>query len=356
MKHDIDIERYESYFKTVQTLKPPRVLSVLAYVITFSVWLTLMILILTPWIQTSSGIGKVTALYPDDRLQTIHALVGGRLNKWYVGDGTAVKAGDPIVEVVDNDPNLLERLEGEQEATQRKVDAAIEARRTANLDYVRQKELLAKGLASRKDFESASIKLEEMKAKEADAVASLTKTQVNLSRQDIQIVRAPRDGTIVRTNAENLSTFVKQGDEVATFVPVEFKPAIELYVSGLDAPLIQKGRNARIIFEGWPAVQFSGWPSVAVGTFGGIVHVVDPALSSNGMIRVMITEDPKDPWPDARFMRYGTKARGWVLLNEVPLIYELWRRLNSFPPEFTGLDKPQKDPSKPLIDIKKKKK
>ena len=34
-------------------------------------------------------------------------------------------------------------------------------------------------------------------------------------------------------------------------------------------------------------------------------------------------------------LRLGGKVRGWVLLNEVRLGYEIWRQLNYFPPEPT---------------------
>ena len=37
-------------------------------------------------------------------------------------------------------------------------------------------------------------------------------------------------------------------------------------------------------------------------------------------------------WPDDRWLRQGVRAKGWVLLNEVSLGYELWRQLNGFPP------------------------
>ncbi len=43
--------------------------------------------------------------------------------------------------------------------------------------------------------------------------------------------------------------------------------------------------------------------------------------------------DPDDaPWPDERWLRQGVRTKGWVLLNEVKLYYELWRQLNGFPP------------------------
>jgi hypothetical protein len=39
-----------------------------------------------------------------------------------------------------------------------------------------------------------------------------------------------------------------------------------------------------------------------------------------------------DTWPDQQMLRQGNQAIGWVFLNRVPLGYEVWRRLNGFPP------------------------
>jgi hypothetical protein len=50
----------------------------------------------------------------------------------------------------------------------------------------------------------------------------------------------------------------------------------------------------------------------------------------------------EDGWPDAEFLRQGNQAVGWVLLNRVPLGYEIWRRLNGFPPVLApGSKKPK---------------
>jgi hypothetical protein len=67
------------------------------------------------------------------------------------------------------------------------------------------------------------------------------------------------------------------------------------------------------------------------------VRFVDSAVSANGRFRVVVVEDPAEPWPSDRFLRLGGRARGWVRLNEVRLGYEIWRQLNNFPPEPTGL-------------------
>ena len=117
------------------------------------------------------------------------------------------------------------------------------------------------------------------------------------------------------------------------------------------------GRHVRLQFEGWPAVQFAGWPSVAVGTFGGVVTLVDSSdFNGMGKFRILVVPDPADQsWPEGRFLRQGVRAKGWVLLDQVRLGYELWRRVNGFPPVLdkdpTGKsdDKDKKDEKKPKI-------
>ena len=81
-------------------------------------------------------------------------------------------------------------------------------------------------------------------------------------------------------------------------------------------------------------------PSIAVGTFGGRVLLVDSTDNGKGRFRVLIEPDAEDQqWPSHRFLRQGVRANGWVLLNVVPLWYELWRQFNGFPP-VVSLDEP----------------
>jgi multidrug efflux pump subunit AcrA (membrane-fusion protein) len=284
-------------------------------------------------VQTAAGSGQIVALDPADRVQAINALVEGRINRWFVRDGSVVKAGDPIVEISDIDPRFIERLEAERAALAHRLEAARVATETAKLDYTRQENLYEEGLSSRKDFEAAKIKYQEMLANEASARAALNKADIGVSRQSSQVVRAPQDGRIVHIVAGTTATVVKAGEAIATFAPAHVERAVEVYLSGLDAPLVEAGLPARIMFEGWPAVQFSGWPEAALGTFPGIVLTVDPMAQANGRFRALIREDPSEPWPADRYLRLGGQARAWVQLSEVRLGYELWRQLNRFPPK-----------------------
>ncbi len=286
-----------------------------------------------PWVQTAGGGGRITALDPDGQPQNIHALVKGRIKKWYVRDGSRVAKDDPVLEIVDNDPLLLERLEAEAAAARKGRQAAHAAALTAALDVKRNQDLFDRGLASRRDMEKARIEHESWLAREAEAVAKIASAETKLSRQQTQLVRAPRDGLIVRTAAGDAATLIEEGDVVASFVPASVRKAAELYVSGLDAPLVRPGRKVRLQFEGWPSVQFSGWPATAVGTFAGEVLVADPAVSANGRFRVLVVEPAGEPWPNDSYLRFGSRVKGWVLLDTVPLGYELWRQMNGFPPE-----------------------
>ena len=133
--------------------------------------------------------------------------------------------------------------------------------------------------------------------------------------------------------ARQSGELLKAGATLVVLVPHTKRTVVELFLNGNDVPMVSAGRTVRLQFEGWPALQFSGWPSVAVGTFGGRVLLVDATDDGLGKFRVLVEPDPDDePWPSAQYLRQGVRANGWVLLDVVSLGYELWRQFNGFPP------------------------
>lgn len=156
--------------------------------------------------------------------------------------------------------------------------------------------------------------------------------EVKVARQE-QLVTAPFDGYVVKISPNLGTAVLKEGDTICTIVPETSDRSVQVYLDGNDAPLVEPGRHVRLQFEGWPAVQFAGWPSVAVGTFGGEVVSVDATDNGKGKFRILIRPDAEaEKWPDQRFLRQGVRANAWVLLDRVPLWYEIWRQLNGFPP------------------------
>ncbi|MEM9671182.1 MAG: HlyD family secretion protein [Cyclobacteriaceae bacterium] len=153
-------------------------------------------------------------------------------------------------------------------------------------------------------------------------------------RQGRYSIIAPQDGFVVKALKTGIGETIKEGEGVVTVMPRNPDKAVALYVKPMDVPLLEVGRHVRLEFDGWPALQFSGWPSVAVGTFGGIVQVIDFVETDNkeGKYRILVTPDPANDgdWPEQ--LRLGSGVQGFAMLNEVPLWYELWRLYNGFPP------------------------
>ena len=274
-------------------------------------------------------------------------------------------------------------------ASQQKFRAAEQNYKTAKLNFDRREQLYEKGLNSKRDFELAelalikaeselnaaeaklsiarrdvslarldvtqvsantSLKIQETEAKLAGALEKLANIDKLIYDLDIKIsnfenrveqrrVIAPVDGQIVKLKAYGSGEIIKAGSRLATIVPETSDRAVELYISDFFIPLIDIGREVRLQFAGWPALQFSGWPSVALGTFPGKVSVIDASVSENCMFRILVKPDldrvesgRDENWPEAVQLRPGMKATGWVILDEVPVWYELWRILNGFAP------------------------
>lgn len=314
----------------------PSVIRVFTAICLLFAAISLVFIAVVPWVQTVSGAGQIVALDPAEREQEISALVPGRIAEWYVREGSRVQAGQPIARIVDNDPRLMERLQTQLDLARERLASAQSALQTAELDAARKTSLFADGLVSRLEMEQAQIQIAEFEVRAQGAADELNRAELALSREGSQAVLAPRAGVITKVTAGGTATFVSAGDQLAQFVPYDIESAVELYVDGRDASLVTVGKPVRLQFEGWPVIQFSGWPSVAVGTFAGVVAFVDPMADRNGKFRVVVRPDEANPpWPSNNILRVGTNARGWVLLDEVSVGYELWRQLNNFPPEFT---------------------
>ncbi len=187
-----------------------------------------------------------------------------------------------------------------------------------------------------------SDKISKAKSEKSSALVYLANSEGEISklkneianidiRNEQYVVYAPQNGYIVQALQAGLGEIIKEGESVTSIMPENPKMAAEIYVYPMDVPLLSIGRKVRLEFDGWPALQFSGWPSVAVGTFGGKIEVIDRVENKNGKFRVIVTPDEHDePWP--KQLRMGSGVQGWAMLDEVPIWYEIWRQLNGFPP------------------------
>lgn len=239
-----------------------------------------------------------------------------------------------------------------------------------NIPLTKFQEVEYKYQGAKADFENATLELARVESEYMDKInkaesdlnntlsdafdteAEIAKYRNELSnttiRQEQYQIRAPQSGFVVKTLRAGIGETIKEAEALCTIMPQTSDVAVEMYVRAMDVPLIAAGRKVRVQFDGWPALQFSGWPSVSVGTFGGEVKVIDYVSSVNGEFRVLIVPDKTDEsWPPQ--LRVGSGTKGWIMLDDVPIWYELWRQLNGFPPTL------YQEPLQQVLDKGKKK-
>lgn len=235
----------------------------------------------------------------------------------------------------------LEAAKNDLVEKQRDRDAKAQ-KAQAEIDYAAAALSKASADAAKAESEVAKSQSELQKATE-----DLLKLQTQVARQRSQEVLAPFDGYLTEISPNMGGKVLKESEQLCVIVPATSDRAVQVWLDGNDAPLVEPGRHVRLQFEGWPAVQFAGWPSVAVGTFGGEVVSVDATDNGKGKFRILVLPDETHhEWPEDRFLRQGVRANGWVLLNQVPLWYEIWRQMNGFPP-VVSMEEPKDKGSKP---------
>lgn len=150
------------------------------------------------------------------------------------------------------------------------------------------------------------------------------------ARSGLRTVTAPQKGMVTKIAKAGIGEIIKEGETIVSIMPNDIDLAVELYVRPVDYPLLYKGEKAQLQFDGWPSIVFSGWPNISHGTFEGEIYAIDRYASKNGRFRIMVEPSKDAEWPDA--LRAGSGAKGMIMLETVPVWYEIWRKLNGFPP------------------------
>ena len=163
-------------------------------------------------------------------------------------------------------------------------------------------------------------------------VAKLRNQYANyLNRSGYYYITAPQNCYITKAITPGIGETVKEGQAIVSIMPAHFTPAVEMYIEPYDMPLVRYGGRVRVEFDGWPTIIFSGWPQLSFGTFAGKVVAIDNSLSMNGKFRVLVAEDGEE-WPP--LLRIGAGCNTLALLQDVPIWWETWRQINSFPPNY----------------------
>jgi multidrug resistance efflux pump len=210
-------------------------------------------------------------------------------------------------------------------------------------------------LTSRNEIINAKVELSSIDASYADkiakaqsdmytaqssqynAIAQVTKLENDYSnyekRSSLLFITAPQKGYINKAIKSGIGETFKEGEALVGIMPADYELAVETFIDPIDLSLLHLGESVRVQFDGWPAIVFSGWPNASYGTFGAKVVAIETFISPNGKYRVLLAPDESEhSWPEA--IRVGSGARTMALLNDVPIWFEMWRRLNGFPPDF----------------------
>ena len=103
-----DNHMHNQDYRSIHFVKSKNSLRIFAYVLIALFILLIILLLAVPWVQTVTGKGKVTALIPGQRPQTINSQITGRLVSWLVVEGQHVEAGDTIAILADIDSKFLD--------------------------------------------------------------------------------------------------------------------------------------------------------------------------------------------------------------------------------------------------------
>lgn len=143
----------------------------------------LFVLLFLPWTQNVSGTGSVTTLKPNQRPQTIHTTIAGRIEKWHVNEGDYVKKGDTILfisEIKEDylDPNLVENTGNQVKAKESAV--------TSYEGKVKALEMQMNAIENEKNlkYKQAQNKLKQsyLKVKSDSIDFEATKTQLKIAK------------------------------------------------------------------------------------------------------------------------------------------------------------------------------
>lgn len=361
-----NVIKADEKFKTVRSLATRPHYRILNRIIIVVSIVTLILLFL-PWTQNISGKGSVTTLQPEQRPQTVHTAIAGRIEKWYVSEGQRVKKGDTILfisEIKDDyfDPNLIQNTKNQVEAkkmalksyggkvtsleaqimaleneqrlkmrmaqnklrqTELKVKSDsmdLEATKTqlkiANTQFNRVTQLNKEGLKSMVDVEEKRLKQQEMEAKIITQENKLLASRNELLNAKIEIgrINAEYEEKISKARSDQFTALSSQYDTEANvnklqnqYVNYQMRNKL-YYITAPQDGIVNRALQSGVgetIKEGTSVVSIMPAKfEIAVETF---VQPLDlPLLAKNGKVRVWF-----DGWPTIVFsgwpgMSYGT--------------------------------------------------
>ncbi len=311
------------------------------------------IVLFLPWQQNIQASGRVTTLRPEERPQTVHATIAGRVEEWRIVEGQRVKAGDTIArlseikaEYLDADlvnrvakqilakegsiisyQNKIAALRDQIEAMKRErdnklqqiankirqielkmeADSALVSQAKVDIQIARRqfdgiKNLYDRGLKSLTELEEKRAKLQESEAKLVSAENRLAAnrneldiqyTELNLTRNEYTNKIAKAESEIFSTESEMLDAQASVNKLRIDYENYSRRTAFYYIVAPQDGYIVQAITPGigEIIKEGDPIVSIQ--PANYTLAVEMYVRPVDlPLIKVNEQVRLLF-----DGWP-----------------------------------------------------------
>jgi len=262
----------------IKTAPPPPARYVMAEVTTGDV------------VETVQSTGQVK---PRSEVQ-VGAQVSGRLTKVYVDFNSRVKAGDVLAEI---DPTLFSAQVQGTRAQQAGAIAQVKqaqanlANRRAQLDRARQ--LVAQGLASQADLDSASasydVGIAEVAGAQAQVAQATAQIQSGQANLDWTRIFSPIDGVVINRAVDPGQTVQASFQAPVLFVIANDLAKMRIFadIDEADVGKVRETMPAEISVDAFPGesfagkveqVRFSPVSSSGVVTYAAVIDVDNPEL------------------------------------------------------------------------------
>lgn len=330
-----------------------------------------LIILFLPWTQNIRSTAKVNALKPNQRPQTIHSIIAGRIEKWYVQEGQFVKQGDTILfisEIKEEylDPNLVSNTEQQLKskefavksymekikANDSQIDALLNARKlkleqaenkliqaklkvesdsvdlaAAQLNYkiakeqlARMEELYKEGLKSLTELETRKLKVQESLSKVISYENKLisSKNEVINAQIELGSISAEYRDKISKSESEKYAAMSNMYDAEATVSKLQNQYTNYSIRSGMYYILApQDGYITKAIQSGIGETIKEGTPIISIMpaeyelAVEMYVNPMDiPLLSINQHVQIQFDGWPSvifSGWPGVSYGTYGGK-------------------------------------------------
>ncbi|QSX32819.1 efflux RND transporter periplasmic adaptor subunit [Shewanella avicenniae] len=192
------------------------------------------------------------------KLVNVGAQVSGQIKTLAVELGQEVKKGDLIAQIDSlTRQNSLKNAEASLNSIKAQYRAKLAQIHQAQLEYARQKAMLADNASSKADYEAAeatltvyNAELEQLKAQQAQAEIQLDNARVDLGYTTIT---APLDGTVVY-NAVEVGQTVNSNQTTPTIVEMAqlSKMTVKAQISEADVVNVKPGQEVYFTILGNP--------------------------------------------------------------------------------------------------------